>query len=224
MKVQLTPPSFPPKKLILFDLDGVLWDSRENMAQSWAEVRTELGVTVSFESYFQHIGAPFGDIMTQLGLARRATEIETVFRVASMKHMDMASFYSGVEFLLERLERGGAKLGIITSKDELRTSAILAMLPVTFDIVRTPDAFTRGKPAPDHLLTAMAYAAIDPVDTVYVGDMDSDFEAARRAQIDYAHASWGYGDVPAGCTTVLRDLKEVERFVSTPPFVGRVAE
>ncbi len=223
MKTRLTP-SFPPKNLILFDLDVVLWDSRDNMAQSWAEVRNQLGVTVAFDDYFRHIGAPFGDIMTQLGLASRAAEIEAVFRVASMAHMDVAKFYSGVESLLEYLEQGGAKLGVITSKDELRTSAILAMLPVTFDVVRTPDAFTRGKPAPDHLLTAMAYAAVDPVDTVYIGDMDSDFEAARRAQIDYAHAAWGYGDVPAGCTTVLRNLKEVERFVSTLHPVGRVAE
>jgi phosphoglycolate phosphatase-like HAD superfamily hydrolase len=131
-----------------------------------------------------------------------------------MANMHAAHFYPGADALLRRMKRIGARLGIITSKDELRTGAVLAMIPVTFDVVRTPDATTRGKPAPDHLLAAMATVGVDPAETIYIGDMDSDYEAACRARIDYAHASWGYGEIPPGCSTVLKEISDIEGLVS----------
>jgi phosphoglycolate phosphatase len=207
----------PPKRLILFDLDGVLWDSRENMRRSWMEVQSQLGVAPSFDQYFRLIGRPFRDIMAELGLQHRAADCETVYRVASMENMGSARFYPGVDGALERLASVGVKLGIVTSKDDLRTSAILAMLPVTFDVVRTPSASGRGKPAPDHLLAAMALAEVDPVDTMYIGDMDADCEAASRAQVDYAHASWGYGAPPQGCRLVLREIADLDQFAGAFP-------
>ena len=104
------------------------------------------------------------------------------------------------------LKTSGLKLGIVTSKDRMRTGAVLAKMPVEFDVVETPDPRYRGKPAPDHLLTALIHTHTDPDAAIYVGDMDADFEAARRANIDYAHAAWGYGAVPDGCRNVLQDI------------------
>jgi phosphoglycolate phosphatase len=203
-------------RLVLFDLDGVLWDSRDNMACAWREVQERLGVTVPFATYFAAIGRPFAEIMAQIGLGQRTAEIERVFRIASMANMQQARFYPGASEMLRRLQAAGLRIGVVTSKDELRTSAILAMLPVTFDVVRTPDRVCRGKPAPDHLLAAAAFANVDPRETVYVGDMDSDFEAAARARIGYAHAGWGYGAVPPGSLLVLDRIDELDLFLPEP--------
>ena len=41
----------------------------------------------------------------------------------------------------------------------------------------------------------MAEAGEDPFDTIYVGDMETDYIAAKRAGIDYVHAAWGYGKI-----------------------------
>jgi HAD superfamily hydrolase (TIGR01509 family) len=202
-----------PKRFVICDLDGVLWDSRENMRRSWAAVVAATGVDVPFKDYFRNIGRPFPEIMMQLGLADRAAEIETVFRLASMEHMASAQFYPGTAEMLSQLKKV-AKLGIVTSKDELRTNAILALLPVTFDVVRTPASGGRGKPAPDHLLAAIVAAGVDPAESVYVGDMASDCEAAARAHVDYAHAAWGYGEVPPNCWMVLRQLSEFSRLIA----------
>ena len=202
-----------PKRLLLFDLDGVLLDSRENMRQSWCQVREQLNVTVSFDSYFAEIGRPFATIMTRLGLADQADEIESVYRIASMENLGLASFYPGaVEVLLE-IGSARISMGIVTSKDQLRTNAILALLPVTFACVQTPDSAMRGKPAPDHLLAAMANVGVDPAEALYIGDMDADYEAANRARIDYAHAAWGYGRPPQDGSCVLSDLSELGRLV-----------
>jgi phosphoglycolate phosphatase-like HAD superfamily hydrolase len=100
------------------------------------------------------------------------------------------------------------KLGVVTSKDPLRTSAILAMLPIEFVCVETPNAVLRGKPAPDHLLMAIARTNVDPAETVYIGDMDVDHQAAMRAGVDYMHAAWGYGNIPDNRTPVVADMRE----------------
>lgn len=185
------------KRLVLFDLDGVLLDSKPNMEFAWGEVRRGLGVTQDFWEYFRLIGRPFPDIMARLGLSEKAAEIEAVYRAASAARSDLLRFYE-VEAALIRLRELGICLGIVTSKDAARTAAIVGGLPVDFVCVETPDGMVRGKPAPDHLLLGMARATTDPADTIYVGDMECDFEAARRAGIDYAHADWGYGERPPG--------------------------
>ena len=101
--------------------------------------------------------------------------------------------------MLAAAAASGVKLGVVTSKDGARTQLVLDRLDVNFTVVMTPEERMRGKPAPDHLLYAMAICNIDPVETIFVGDMESDAEAARRAGIDYAHAEWGYGERPAHC-------------------------
>lgn len=197
------------KKLILFDLDGVLLDSRPNMAAAWDEVCRVTGVTVPFEDYFTLIGRPFGHILDMLGLGERAGEIDPVFRKSSLDNRELAGFYPNVPETLQMLVDHGALLGIVTSKDKQRTDVFLAKLPVQFTTIQTPNARYRGKPAPDHLLAAMAEAHTDPAASIYIGDMDADFMTARRAAIDYAHAAWGYGPAPADCSIVIESIDNV---------------
>lgn len=194
------------KRLVLFDLDGVLLDSQENMRRSWRRVCEQLGITVGFDKYFSEIGKPFPVIMERLGLRDQAAAAEAVFRMASMENLDALRFYPGVPETLQAIEAANLKIGIVTSKDKLRTSAILAMLPVTFDCVQAPDDGLRGKPAPDQLLMAMAQSGVDPIETLYVGDMGADHEAAVRAGIDYAHAAWGYGRAPEDGSWILPEI------------------
>ena len=186
-------------KLVLFDLDGVLLDSKPNMARAWQEVRRSLDVKTPFADYFALIGRPFGDIMDRLGLSGRAKEIEDVFHQASLQHMSLARFYNGAERTLWSLAAKGMSLGVVTSKDRSRTDKALAHLNIEFATVQTPVAGYRGKPAPDLLLAAMAQANTDPADTDYIGDMDVDQTAARRAGIKFIHAAWGYGAKLCGC-------------------------
>ena len=201
-------------KLVLFDLDGVLLDSKPNMARAWQEVRSRLDVKTPFADYFALIGRPFGDIMDRLGLGGRAKEIEGVFHQASLKHMALAQFYDGAERTLRLLAVKGMSLGVVTSKDRSRTDKALAGLNVEFATVRTPVDGYRGKPAPDLLLVAMAQANTDPADMAYVGDMDVDQTAARRAGIKFIHAAWGYGAKLCGCP-VARNFDDLAMAVET---------
>jgi phosphoglycolate phosphatase len=182
------------KNLVIFDIDGVILDSKINMEYAWNEVRRLLKITTPFESYFKLIGRPFKDIIHQLSLLGRYDEIEKVYFDASKHAMSQALFYKNVTEVLMVLEKMGKTLAIATSKDEARTKIILDKLPVKFSQIQTPNNKMRGKPAPDHLLYILAILNFDPSEAVYIGDMPTDAEAARRANIDYINAEWGYGD------------------------------
>lgn len=201
------------KKTVLFDLDGVLLNSRPNMERAWKDVQDRSGVTVDFEDYFKNIGRPFSDILAILGLQDRVDEIEPIYSQSSKDNFDLATFYPFVEESLQKIEDHGIKLGIVTSKDQERTNIVLDRLPVKFSSVQTPNPCFRGKPAPDHLLAAMAELNVDPKDSLFVGDAEVDAMAALRAGIDYCHANWGYGETTLDHVTFLNDIQSLLIFL-----------
>lgn len=200
------------KRLVLFDLDGVLLHSQENMRQAWDVVLEKTDVDLPFEAYFSQIGRPFKDIMALLGVTGDVARIEKIYMTASFDFLAQATFFPGVREALLTIREMGVKLGVVTSKDAPRTKAVLSQLEITFASVQSPNPRFRGKPAPDHLLLAMAEAGEDPYDTLFVGDMETDWQAARRAGIDYVHAAWGYGQ-PIDNVPSLASISELSDFI-----------
>jgi HAD superfamily hydrolase (TIGR01549 family) len=196
------------KRLVLFDLDGVLLHSQENMRQAWDVVLRKTAVNRPFEDYFALIGRPFKDIMAHLGVTTDLERIEKIYMTASFDFLAQATFFPGVRETLAQIRDSGVKMGVVTSKDAPRTKAVLAQLDIRFVSVQSPNDKFRGKPAPDHVLMAMAEAGEDPCDTLFVGDMETDWETARRAGIDYVHAGWGYGE-PIESVHTLHSISEL---------------
>lgn len=203
------------KKLALFDLDGVILDSRENMRLAWSAVQSHTGTEIPFESYFQNIGRPIQDIFKIIGAKGDYNEMERIYQEASLQYLAEAQFYTGAKSMLKILTNEGFKLGIVTSKDRKRTKVVLDQLDVVFNVVLSPCSGFRGKPAPDYLLLAMAKARVDPDEAIYVGDMETDCSAAMRAKIDYLHAAWGYGMPPAGNHLVANSIESLPDILMT---------
>jgi HAD superfamily hydrolase (TIGR01549 family) len=197
------------KKLILFDLDGVLLDSKNNMNIAWDAVCETHKVEVVFEDYFSQIGRPFKEILNILKIKENQNEIENTFNEVSTLFINEVSFFPKVEITIRSLIKLQMKIGIVTSKNVIKTKKILKLLDFEFDIVQTPNHQLRGKPAPDHLLYSMSKQNIDPINTLYVGDMDVDYQAAKRANIDYAHALWGYGQCDDKNTVKLKKISQL---------------
>ena len=197
------------KKLILFDLDGVLLDSKENMNLSWMAVCKKYNLNVEFIDYFSHIGRPFQDILEILNIKEKQYEIERTFNNISSQLIDKVIVYDGVEVLLHQLLNKNIKTGIITSKETNKTKKMLALLDFTFNIVQTPNADLNGKPAPDHILYAIKQLNINASDVIYIGDMDVDYEAASRAGVDFAFASYGYGNCDFKNTIKLQNISNL---------------
>jgi HAD superfamily hydrolase (TIGR01662 family) len=196
--------------LVLLDLDGVLVDSRDAMEEAWRAVQREVGVAVPFEAYFREIGRPFREILRRLGLTERTEEIERVYRATALREAPRVPPFPGIPDALAQLDERGVKLGVVTSKAEAQTTWTLAQFDVPFATVQTPEAHSPGKPAPYPLLVAVSEAQVDLHETVFVGDMDVDCEAARNAGMRFVHAGWGYGACPDGAPQLRTPAELVE--------------
>ena len=181
-------------KAYIFDLDGVLIDSKKMMSHAWTKCQLEHNLDHPFSEYFKHIGKPFRDIMKELGI-KNSDAVKNTYDKASMQLMDeFLVFYPGVEDTLNKLKKG-YKIAVVTSKTAERTKVILEKLDVEFDYIVSPKKGLRGKPAPDQILWCLAMINTDPKDAIYVGDMQVDYDASQRAGTGFIHATYGYGNV-----------------------------
>ena len=195
------------KKLYVFDLDGVLIDSLPNMKNSWGIVQLKHKIGVPFSEYEKHIGKPFFDILTELGIHDSQNFIKLTYDEASIQG-DEITIYPDVIETLKELKRQGCKIAICTSKDIKRVNHVIEYLKLPkFDWVCAPKKGLRGKPSPDQLLNTIAFCNEDPHDTYYIGDMESDMFCANRAGVDFIHANYGYGQVK--CELSVNQIEQI---------------
>ena len=195
------------KKLYVFDLDGVLIDSLTNMKNSWGIVQLEHNIDIPFSEYEKHIGKPFFDILTAIGIHESHSSIKLTYDEASIQG-DEIRLYPNVIETLKELKKQGSKIAICTSKDVKRVNYVIEQFKLPkFDWVCAPKKGLRGKPSPDQLLNTIAFCNEDPKDTVYIGDMQSDYETAQRAGVDFIHANYGYGQVK--CELSVNQIEQI---------------
>ncbi|MEU1821274.1 HAD family hydrolase [Streptomyces abikoensis] len=180
------------ERLLLLDLDGVLFDTRPIMQKAWCVVQQHHSLDVPFKRYEQHLGRPFSDIMRRLGVAD-VEAVHQTYAEASQSVAHLARPFKDVEEVLRTFVDRGWLLGVVTSKPLDRAAPLVAQLGCPFGSIRAAGGPGRGKPAPDPLLLALVDLCADPSQATFVGDMEVDQEAARRAGVAYVHAAWGYG-------------------------------
>ncbi len=181
------------KKLILFDLDGVLIDSRPNMMLAWNFVNKKFKLGKSFKEYFKFIGIPFPDILKKLGIYKNQLAIEKCFISKSSSQINIIKSFPHVSKTLSKLKKKSKIVGILTSKDIGRTKKILKKIHIKPQVLKCPEAKVPGKPNPFQILKILEDANISSDEAVYVGDMYVDFLTANNANVDFIFAEYGYG-------------------------------
>ena len=71
-------------KNIIFDLDGVLINSRSNMNLSWTNTAKKFDLKINFKQYEKYIGLPFKKILTKLGIKKNFLGIEKTYSQQSI--------------------------------------------------------------------------------------------------------------------------------------------
>ena len=175
----------------IFDLDGVIFDSKKNMSLSWEATKNKFGLKATFKSYFQNIGKPFDDIMKCINV-QPSKDISNCYKNNSLKHIKKIKIYPNVIKILNILNKKKIKFSIVTSKDRERTLFLLNKFKIHPYSVHCPKKNILGKPNPDMLISAIKRSKIKNIKTCYVGDTYTDYKAAKNAKIDFVYASYGY--------------------------------
>ena len=182
------------KKIIIFDVDGVLIDSKLNMKKSWISVQKKFGLKkTKFKDYFSKIGLPFEKILEQLSIHSNHKEIKKCYDNTSVKNVRLIKFYKHTKKELKKLYKMDFVLCIVTSKDLKRTKLFLKELKNLFTTIQAPQKNLNGKPYPDQINNVIKKLKAKKKDCVYIGDTNIDYIAAKSAGIDFIFADWGYG-------------------------------
>ena len=180
------------KKLIVFDLDGVLINSLGNMKKSWDEAIKNLPIDIDFKKYQKHIGKPFMDILSSLKIKKKYHNyIEKEFKKNSIKNLNLIEFYPKVYTTLKYLKKK-YKIAILTSKDKSRTLKILKGIKIKFNKIQCPEKNCRGKPHPDLLIKLIKNLKIKKQNATYIGDTQYDLLTCKSAKIDFIFAEYGF--------------------------------
>jgi len=198
--------------LIIFDLDGTLIDSAQDLAISMNATRTHFGLSpLDPALIYSFVGngaavlvkRAMGEGASQSLLDEALSYFLRYYRVHALEH---TRFYPGVREAVEQLSAQGHMLSILTNKPVRISRDILAALGVAplFHRIYGGDSFSAKKPDPIGITTLLADANVAAGDAILVGDSGVDIQTARNAGIRSCGVAWGFQ--PEAFTAIPPDL------------------
>jgi HAD superfamily hydrolase (TIGR01509 family) len=175
----------PPIHAVVFDLDGLMFNTEDLYDQTGSEVLRRRGREFTSELRQQMMGRPGRDalrIMIEMHalddtVEQLQQESEQVFYSLLDTHL---APMPGLLDLLDRLEEVGRPKAIATSSRREIVDRMLAPFdfPRRFEFVLTSDDVTQGKPHPEVFLTAAKRFGVDPAEMLVLEDSENGCQAA----------------------------------------------
>ena len=188
-------------KAIIFDLDGTLLDTLDDLADANNQALGELGFpTHPVEDYKYHIGNGVR-VLLERTLPENARDEATVEKgMAMMKRAYKKCWdnktrpYAGVPELLDELTRRGVRMAILSNKPHAYTCMIVDKLLANWQFEEVWGVSDTVPPKPD---TAGAFGlaetmGVAPADFAYLGDTGTDMETAAAAGMFAIGVLWGF--------------------------------
>jgi phosphoglycolate phosphatase len=193
-----------PISAVIFDMDGTLLDTIEDIADASNRVYVPRGLEpCSIEEMkslvgdgaeelirrvFVSRGRPSPDDAEVAGILREyRREYEACWRAHSRP-------YAGIPELLSELSRRGVKTAVLSNKAQMFTGLMAEELLAShrFDIVRGSLPGVPLKPDPAPALAIAAELGVAPAACAFVGDTNVDMTTARAAGMLAVGALWGF--------------------------------
>jgi phosphoglycolate phosphatase len=186
--------------LIIFDLDGTLVDSRQDLANAVNATRRHMGKEpLENERVYSYVGngAP---VLIRRSLGEQASEAEVqealeFFLEFYRDHdLDHTRLYPGVREALDRLREAGKRMAVLTNKPSRMSRHIVEGLGVAsyFFQVYGGNSFEFKKPHPVGVEALRKEAGAGRAATLMVGDSSVDVLTARNAGIPCCCVTYGF--------------------------------
>ncbi len=189
------------KKLVIFDLDGTLLNTIEDLGHAANYALEKHGyATLSMASYPFFVGNGVRRLIERVlpEDARRTDIVEALlkdFKVYYDEHdTEFTHPYDGIPELLDELRARDVKLAVASNKYQRAVNDIIGHFFGDHDFVAIvgQNEGIPVKPDPSIVFQILAKAHLPKSEVLYVGDSGIDMETARRACLDSVGVTWGF--------------------------------
>lgn len=186
---------------IIFDLDGTLLDSIEDLADAANEMLVIHNFPVNGVSdYLSWVGDGVHELIRRALPDRNFDDTSLAGYVKEFKEkyavrcLNKTRPYKGISDTLEKLKEKRIKLAVLSNKaDNFTIKMVEAVFgKETFDIIFGERKWVPKKPQPDAALEIADKLKINPKKVLFVGDSPNDMKTARAAWMIPVGVLWGY--------------------------------
>ena len=191
--------NFKDKKLIVFDMDGTILNTIEDITLCVNYILEKYGMpirTVEEVKFFVGNGL--------LKTLKRSVPddcsddmIERIYPEFTAYYKEHSNIntkpYEGIVEVIKELRRRGYKTAVVSNKrDEAVSSLCEIFYKDVFDISLGDKDGMKVKPAPDMVHYVLNELGVKNDEAVYIGDSDVDIMTAVNSEMDYISVSWGF--------------------------------
>ena len=186
------------KKLLIFDLDGTLVNTVEDLNNGINYALNKNGYPSRSVDHTAHaIGnGIFVTILRSLPYEDEAAAKICLkdFRNFYKEHyLDNSFAYIGMKDALIKLKERGYLLAVATNKlDEIAKKMIDRLYPNIFDIVQGDSPYLPKKPDPTIINQVIDDLGVNKTKTTYIGDSEVDIQTAKNAEVDLILVDYGF--------------------------------
>lgn len=187
-------------KAVIFDLDGTLLDTKQDIAATANHTLTCLGAQpLPQEEIYKYVGYGIKNLVLKSLPDQSPQTIEKgiqLFTDYYYNHcVDHTQFYPDAIELIQNLKRSKIKIAVLTNKPHFFTMRILHELKVVewFDFILGAEHGFPLKPDTTTTLHLLEALQVLPEDALMVGDTSVDLHLAKNVNMDCALMSQGYG-------------------------------
>lgn len=202
--------------LILFDLDGTLWDSARPVAESWNEIFQRENPSLPLltaEDIHRVMGMTMKEISEVLQPMMDPGRRDQIFDECCRHEVEYLYTHAGELYprlreTLEELRGMGYDLAIVSNCQRGYVEAFLHSSGMGDLFIDYEEWERTGLPKGENIRLVMERNGYQK--GIYVGDTRKDQEAAQMAGIPFIHAAYGFGETeaPEGVIQALSELPE----------------
>ncbi len=179
-------------KAIIFDMDGLMFDTERLTKKLWKEACKEFGIDVSEEIFFKVIGLKREDgrkiLEQELGKKFDYDEVRKVKDNLYFKYLEQngTPIKKGLLELISFLEKNNIPKAIAssTSRNFIHVLLEKANILEHFPIIVAGDEIIKGKPNPDIFLKASEKLKVEQSKCLVLEDSNAGIKAANSAKMD----------------------------------------
>ncbi len=217
-------------RTVLFDLDGTLADTAEDLADALNGVRDQHGLKALPFNLTRPLVSHGADALIYLGFNVSPGDASYIKIRENLLHIyrnniaNKTRLFPGMAEVLNSIENSGRNWGIVTNKPSWLTEPLIKALNLheRAVCVVSGDTTAKRKPDPQPMLYASNLAGSHCRECLYIGDAERDIEAGRRAGMKTLTALFGYIDEHDnphtwGADGMINQPLEILNWLQAPP-------